>query len=194
MNPGVQAHRVEKFLSQADHAESPSAVVRSVKPRPRLTAGCLFRFQHSAGGMVSTYTVGANVQASGSRMKFKPSSRMPAAMTAPVGRLRVVPQGHGPVALPPESREWEARLARQIRHQARIETAFDRVDACGRLGDLEGALDWLERAEELAGGLSPVYGAQRARWARQLARRQGLAAGAQKVRTDGLSGEERGRC
>ena len=103
---------------------------------------------------------------------------------------------HDPFEVARESvdREWDGRVAREVAQQVRIEAAFDRVDACGRLGDFERALEWLERAEELAGGLSPEYGAQRARWARQLARRQGLAAGAQKVRTDGLSGEERGRC
>jgi signal transduction histidine kinase len=67
-------------------------------------------------------------------------------------------------------REWDGRVAREVAQQARIEAAFDRVDACGRLGDFERALEWLERAEELAGGLSPAYSAQRARWAGQLAR------------------------
>jgi anti-sigma regulatory factor (Ser/Thr protein kinase) len=81
-------------------------------------------------------------------------------------------QRHDPFEVAPESvdREWDGRVAREVAQQARIEAAFDRVDACGRLGDFERALEWLDRAEELAGGLSPAYIAQRARWAGQLAR------------------------
>ena len=118
-------------------------------------------------------------------------------MTARMGRLRV-PQRSDPVAMLPQrdlvGPEWDGLVAREVSHQARIEAAFDRVDACERLGDFGRALAWLERAEELAGGLPPAHGAQRARWARRLARRQGLARGAEEVRADAVSGEERSRC
>lgn len=79
---------------------------------------------------------------------------------------------HDPFGVARESvdREWDGRVAREVAQQARIEAAFDRVDACGRLGDFERAVEWLERAEELAGGLSPAYSAQRARWLGQLDR------------------------
>ena len=117
-------------------------------------------------------------------------------MTARIGRLGVgrrhvlvavpsersmgEPPGrrHDPFEVAPESvdREWDGRVAREVAHQARIEVAFDRVEACGRLGDFERALEWLERAEELAGGLSPAYHAQRARWAGQLARHKPASA------------------
>jgi hypothetical protein len=86
-------------------------------------------------------------------------------MNEPPGRR------HDPFGVARESvgREWDGRVAREVSHQARIEAAFDRVDTCERLGDFERALEWLERAEELGGGLSPAYSARRARWARQLA-------------------------
>ena len=65
---------------------------------------------------------------------------------------------------------WDARVARESKRQATIEAAFDRADACERLGDLRLALHWLDRARELSGGLSPVCWAQRARLARELER------------------------
>ena len=65
---------------------------------------------------------------------------------------------------------WDARVAREASYEARIEAAFDRAERCERLGDYERALEWLDRAEDLGGGLTPAYSAQRARWARQLAR------------------------
>ena len=79
---------------------------------------------------------------------------------------------HDPFEVAPKSvdREWDGRVAREVAQQARIEAAFNRVDACGRQGDFERALERLERAEELAGGLPPAYSAQRTRWAGQLAR------------------------
>ena len=63
---------------------------------------------------------------------------------------------------------WDALVEREVAHQRDIEAAFDRADACERLGDLRHALDWLDRACELSGGLSPECCAQRARLARQL--------------------------
>jgi hypothetical protein len=144
-----------------------------------------------------------------------PVSEWSAAMTARMGHLRVR-QRSGPVALLPK-RElnepdgqrddpvevafeslvgpgWDGLVAREVSHQARIEAAFDRMDACARLGDLECALDWLGRAEELGGGLSPAYRVQRARWAHQLTRQQRLAREAGAVRADAVSGEKRSRC
>jgi hypothetical protein len=91
-------------------------------------------------------------------------------------------------------REWDGRVAREVAHQARIEAAFDRVDACERLGDFECALGWLERAEELCGGLPAVYSAQRARWARQLTGQQRLGQALGKPAPNAVSGEERSRC
>jgi hypothetical protein len=68
---------------------------------------------------------------------------------------------------------WEALVAREIARQQDIEAAFDRADACERIGDFRLALHWLDRAGELSGGLSPVCSAQRARIARELARGPG---------------------
>jgi anti-sigma regulatory factor (Ser/Thr protein kinase) len=119
-----------------------------------------------------------------------PSSEWSAAITARIGRMRGR-QRYGPVALPPTrarnprgrrhdrvevprdspaGREWDARVAREVSHQARIEAAFDRADECERLGDFRCALEWLGRAEDLCGGLPPEYRARRARWADQLTR------------------------
>jgi hypothetical protein len=67
-------------------------------------------------------------------------------------------------------RAWDEDVAREVRHQARIEEAFDRFDEFERLGCTAQALDWLDAAEELAGGLPPLYRAKRARFARKLAR------------------------
>jgi hypothetical protein len=64
--------------------------------------------------------------------------------------------------------DWEERVARAVQFQARIEVAFDRADACERLGDLAHALDWLDRASALSGGLSPTYKTRRAHFARVL--------------------------
>jgi hypothetical protein len=65
---------------------------------------------------------------------------------------------------------WDALVAREVGRQGEIEAAFDRADACERLGDFRLALEWLDRARELSGGLSPVCCAQRARIARELER------------------------
>jgi hypothetical protein len=61
--------------------------------------------------------------------------------------------------------EWDARVAREVERQTRIEAIYDRADACERLGKFEHALEWLHRADALSGGLSPTYIAQRSRLA-----------------------------
>jgi hypothetical protein len=63
---------------------------------------------------------------------------------------------------------WDGLVAREVERQGAIEAAFDRAEACERLGDPRLALAWLDRARELSGGLSPACRAQRARLARQL--------------------------
>jgi hypothetical protein len=65
---------------------------------------------------------------------------------------------------------WDALVAREVRRQANIEAAFDQADAFERLGDFQLALEWLDRARELSGGLSPACCAQRARLVRELER------------------------
>jgi hypothetical protein len=70
----------------------------------------------------------------------------------------------------PEAQEWDRRVACEAEHQARIEAAFDRADAFDRLGDVELALDWLDQAGELSGGLTPAYRAKRLRLGRERAR------------------------
>jgi hypothetical protein len=95
------------------------------------------------------------------------------------GRLRAVPE------LPQESiddRRWDERIAREVRHQEVIEASFDRAEAYERLGDFEHALEWLDRAAAVGGGLPPAYRARRARWARAAARRPRPAGGARKIR------------
>jgi hypothetical protein len=77
----------------------------------------------------------------------------------------------GPYAipdLPPEpfdERGWDERVAREVMHQHVIEASFDRAEAYARVDDFEQALEWLNRASALSGGLSPAYRARRARWA-----------------------------
>ena len=68
----------------------------------------------------------------------------------------------------PDSKEWDRRVARESEHQARIEAAFDRADAFDRLGDLELALEWLDEADALSGGLTPSYRAKRLRLGREV--------------------------
>lgn len=65
--------------------------------------------------------------------------------------------------------EWDAKVAREARHEARIETAFDQADAHARAGNLEDALGWLSQAEDLGGGLPDEYIALRKRWIASLA-------------------------
>jgi hypothetical protein len=62
-------------------------------------------------------------------------------------------------------RAWDQRVAHEVRHQEVIEASFDRAEAYARVGDIEQALAWLDRAGTLSGGLPPAYRARRARWA-----------------------------
>jgi hypothetical protein len=57
-------------------------------------------------------------------------------------------------------------VAREVRHQEVIEASFDRAEAYERLGDFEHAVEWLDRAAEISGGLPAAYRARRERWAR----------------------------
>jgi len=66
---------------------------------------------------------------------------------------------------PLDDREWEKHVAREARHQEVIDASFDRAEAYARVGDLEQAVAWLDRAATLSGGLPPAYRARRARWA-----------------------------
>lgn len=68
-----------------------------------------------------------------------------------------------------DDRAWDERVAREIRHQQVIEASFDRAEAYERLGDFEHALEWLDRAATLSGGLPTAYRERRARWARMVA-------------------------
>jgi tetratricopeptide (TPR) repeat protein len=81
-----------------------------------------------------------------------------------------------------DDRERDERLAREMRHQEVIEASFDRAEAYGRVGDFERALEWLDRAAELSGGLPPAYRTQRARWALTAAVRPTPAGGDRRMR------------
>jgi hypothetical protein len=97
----------------------------------------------------------------------------------PEGRPRAVPD------LPqelPDDREWDERVAREVRHQEVIEATFDRAEAYARLGDFDRAVEWLDRAATVSGGLPPTYRAQRARWVRTTAVRPGQTGGDRKSR------------
>jgi hypothetical protein len=65
-------------------------------------------------------------------------------------------------------RAWDERVAHEAEHQARIEAAFDRADAFDRLGYPALALEWLDLAEAIGGGLPPLYRAKRAQLARAI--------------------------
>jgi hypothetical protein len=65
--------------------------------------------------------------------------------------------------------DWDEKVAREARYEARIEAAFDQADAHAQVGNLELALGWLSEAEDLAGGLSDEYTALRKRWIASLA-------------------------
>ena len=65
--------------------------------------------------------------------------------------------------------EWDAHVAREVRHEARTEAAFDQADAHARAGNLEEAIGWLSQAEGLAGGLPDEYVELRKRWIASLA-------------------------
>jgi hypothetical protein len=63
---------------------------------------------------------------------------------------------------------WSGEVARETRLQARIEAAHDLADSCEREGEFKLAVEWLDLASELSGGLSPACRAQRDRCAREL--------------------------
>jgi tetratricopeptide (TPR) repeat protein len=94
-------------------------------------------------------------------------------------------KGHPPTAAPSDppdeptlaSTSWDDRVAHEARHQELIEATFDRAEAYERLGDFERALEWLDRAAALCGGLPPAYRSRRALWARATARLPRPAAG-----------------
>jgi hypothetical protein len=65
--------------------------------------------------------------------------------------------------------QWDAHVARQARHEARTEAAFDQVDAHARAGNLKEALGWLSEAEDLAGELPDAYIELHRRWIASLA-------------------------
>ena len=94
--------------------------------------------------------------------------------------VRAVPDLH-----PPDEREWDARVAREARHQEVIEASFDRAEAYARVGDIEQALAWLDRAATLSGDLPPAYRARRARWALSTAVRLRPTGGDQATRGSG---------
>ena len=89
---------------------------------------------------------------------------------------------HGPA--PPHGSTadggWAESLGREVLHQQLIEATFDRAEAYERLGDFEHALQWLDRAAALSGGLPAAYQARQARWTRAAALRLEPAAGAWK--------------
>jgi hypothetical protein len=58
--------------------------------------------------------------------------------------------------------EWDALVAGEARRQGAIEAAHERADMCESEGGFQLALEWLDRASELSGGLSDACRAQRA--------------------------------
>jgi tetratricopeptide (TPR) repeat protein len=95
------------------------------------------------------------------------------------GAPRAVPDlPHEPI----DDREWDERIAHEVRHQELIEASFDRAEAYERLGDFELALEWLDRAAALSGGLPAAYRARRVRCARAAAWRPRPAGGGWKIR------------
>jgi hypothetical protein len=64
---------------------------------------------------------------------------------------------------------WDARIAREADHEARIEAAFDQADAHALAGTFERALEWLSEAEDLGGGLPAAYIELRKGWIASLA-------------------------
>ena len=59
---------------------------------------------------------------------------------------------------------WDARVAHEAAHEARIVAAYDRAEAHAGAGNLERALEALSEAEDLSGGLPAAYVEQRERW------------------------------
>jgi hypothetical protein len=95
-----------------------------------------------------------------------PAADPEVATGVPEGRPRAVPD------LPqelPDDREWDERVAREVKHQEVIEASFDRAEAHARLGDFDRAVEWLDRAATVSGALPPTYRAKRARWVRTTA-------------------------
>ena len=64
---------------------------------------------------------------------------------------------------------WDARVAHEAAHQARIEAAFDRAEAHASAGNLDRALESLSDAEDLSGGLPDAYMELREHWISLLA-------------------------
>ena len=90
---------------------------------------------------------------------------------------------------PPDDHGWDERVAREVRHQEVIEASFDRAEAYARVGDFGRALEWLDRAAMLSGGLPPAYRARRARWALSAAvRLRPTGGGRDTPRPGGLQG------
>jgi len=71
----------------------------------------------------------------------------------------------------PEDRDWDGRVAREVKHQEVIEATLDRAEAYARLGDFKRAVEWLDRAATVGGDLSATDRAHRARWARGVVHR-----------------------
>src|SRR6187402_2491833 len=86
----------------------------------------------------------------GERRNPHPATAFDVSLSESDRRPRAVP------APPQESlddRDWDDRVAREVRHQEVIEASFDRAEAYARVGDFEEALEWLDRAATLSGGL-----------------------------------------
>jgi hypothetical protein len=81
-----------------------------------------------------------------------------------------------------DDREWDGRVAREVRHQEVIEASFDRAEAYARVGDFDRAVEWLDRAVTASGGLPPIYRAHRARWVRTTGLRPWRPGGDRKTR------------
>jgi hypothetical protein len=63
---------------------------------------------------------------------------------------------------------WDQRIAREVRYEALIESAFDQAEAYASEGNLERALEALSEAEDLSGGLPDAYIERRRRWISEL--------------------------
>lgn len=81
--------------------------------------------------------------------------------------------------------EWDRRVAREAEHQARIEAAFDWADEHDRLGDVARALEWLDKASALSGGLTPAYREKRLRLSREVLVRELDPGGVHSIRNVG---------
>jgi hypothetical protein len=63
---------------------------------------------------------------------------------------------------------WNARGARGAPYEALVEEAFDHAETYASGGNFERALEALAEAEDLAGGLPPLYIERRKRWISEL--------------------------